>query len=63
MERYGAEIHDNIVVNVLVLEHGEKGDEAIEVLGLVEEPGVHPGIGWLWDGQRFIDPTFDEESS
>lgn len=67
--RYGAKVENGLVTNVLVLQEGAKGDEAIEVFGLVEEAGVFPGIGWSWDGGSFVPPPLpeppveDEESS
>jgi len=51
--RYGAKVQDGLVVDVFVLAEGAKGDQAIKKLGLVEEAGVLPGIGWTWDGQAF----------
>ena len=56
MKRYGAKVEDGVVTNVVVLQDGAKGDEALTVLGLVEEPGVVPGIGWSWDGSSFSPP-------
>ena len=54
--RYGAKVKDNVVSEVFVLQEGEKGDEAVALLGLVEQSGVLPGIGWSWDGRIFEPP-------
>lgn len=60
MMRYGAKVQDGTVVEVLVLADGAKGDEAVAALGLVEESGVRPGIGWSWDGGSFAPPPAPE---
>jgi len=56
MKRYGAKIQDGLVVEVLVLAEGSKGDEAVTAFGLVEQAGVRPSIGWVWDGSEFAPP-------
>jgi len=61
--RYGAKIENSLVTNVLVLQDGDKGDEAVTVFGLVEEAGVRPGIGWAWDGGSFVPPPVEDEES
>lgn len=58
--RYGAKVENGLVTNVLVLQDGAKGDEAVTVFGLVEEAGVRPGIGWSWDGGSFVPPPAPE---
>ena len=57
MKRYGAKVQDGTVVDVVVLADGSKGDEAVAVLGLVEQAGVRPGVGWSWDGSAFGPPA------
>lgn len=54
--RYGAKVHDGTVTDVLVLADGDKGDAAIAAFDLVEQDGVHPKVGWLWDGSQFTAP-------
>jgi len=54
--RYGASVRDGLVIDVLRLSDGAKGDEAVATFGLVEQAGVRPGIGWTWDGQAFLPP-------
>ena len=56
MKRYGAKVQDGTVVDVVVLAEGAKGDEAVAALGLVEQAGVRPGVGWSWDGSAFAPP-------
>lgn len=63
MKRYGAKVKGGIVTDVLVLQDGAEGNEAIEFFGLVEEVGVRPGIGWSWDGESFVVPVFENEES
>lgn len=53
MARYAARIRDNTVVEVLVIADGDAGDDTIAALDLVEQPDVHPGIGWSWNGSAF----------
>jgi len=57
MRRYGAKVQDGTVTDVLVLADGAKGDEALTSLGLVEQSGVRPGVGWSWDGEQFAPPV------
>lgn len=57
MNRYGAKVQDGTVVEVVVLAEGAKGDEAVATLGLVEQTGVRPGVGWSWDGAAFTPPS------
>lgn len=56
MSRYGAKVDGGTVTAVLVLADGPKGDEALDLLDLVEQDGVRPGIGWSWDGSVFAPP-------
>jgi len=62
MRRYGAKVENGIVTDVLVVADGAEGDEAVEAFGLVEQPGVRPGLGWTWDGSQFTPPadTWDD---
>lgn len=57
MPRYGAKVQDGVVVDVLVLADGPKGDEAVAAFNLVEQDGVLPGVGWTWDGEAFVEPA------
>ena len=65
MKRYGAKVQDGTVTEVLVLADGTQGDEALAAFGLVEQVGVRPALGWLWDGSTFAppSPTWDEVRS
>jgi hypothetical protein len=56
MDRCAAKVDDGVVTDVLVVADGAQGDATIAALGLVEQPGVLPGIGWAWDGEAFIEP-------
>ena len=56
MKRYGAKVEGGLVTQVVVVADGADGDATLTALGLVEQPGVRPGIGWSWDGSVFAAP-------
>lgn len=57
MRRYAAKVQDGTVTEVLVVADGSKGDETVVALGLAEQDGVRPGVGWSWDGSSFAPPA------
>lgn len=52
MNRYAAKVENGTVVEVLVV----ADDATVATLGLVEQDGVRPSIGWSWDGSVFAPP-------
>ena len=57
--RYGAKVEDGVVTFVAVIDDGPAGDATMAALGLVEQAGVLPGVGWSWDGSEFSAPAED----
>jgi hypothetical protein len=55
-----AMINGNTVDNIIVADNKEATEEALRCT-LIEFTAENPaGIGWTWDGSKFIEPIIEE---
>lgn len=53
-----AVVRDGLVENIIVAEVTDDAPEGCELIAL---DGLFAGIGWLWDGETFINPNPEPE--